>query len=66
MWPIRTSYPTSTGVSHVIVRFNHGFIEIPEMWITQAQDALERKAALGLEEMTAVDRLAYRVLRESF
>ena len=66
MWPIRRPYTASNGVPHVVLRLNNGLLELPHVWIEQAQHELLTKALLSLEDMTAVDRLAYLLLTETF
>ena len=66
VWPIRRSYQTSSGVEHAILRFNNGFIEVPIKWVREAQYELELKAVANIDDMTAVDRLAYIILSETF
>ncbi len=65
-WPTHRTYVNGKGVQHTILHLNNNFVEIPSAWVEEAQRLLERKAMLGLEDMTAVDRLAYLLLTETF
>lgn len=54
------------GVEHTILHFNNGFVELPVEWIRKAKQELELKVVLGLDEISAVDRLAYIMISETY
>jgi hypothetical protein len=65
-WPTRRTYTAKNGVPHAILRFNNGFVELPLAWLEAAQRELELKATLQLDDVSAVDRLAYILLTEGY
>lgn len=65
-FPYRRTYINDSGKEYAILRLNDSFIELSTELIAKAETELILKVVLGIDYITAAERVAYYLLSSSY